>query len=107
LNVTPHVLDGLSVHRQEFKTTHGIRYMSYRLVDCLLAGMLASSQLTCTTYTWCLVYSLELPTMDRKIICSGHASKQPTNLYDIHLMPCVSSWTPDDGWKDHPKHVEW
>jgi hypothetical protein len=29
-----------------------------------------------------------------------------TNLYDIYLM-CVQSWTPDDGRKDRPKHVEW
>jgi len=34
-------------------------------------------------------------------------SKQSTNLYDIHLMLYVQSWTPDDGRKDRPKHVEW
>jgi len=34
---------------QDFQ--HSIRYMSYRLVNCLLA----SSQLTCMTYTWCCV----------------------------------------------------
>jgi hypothetical protein len=34
------------------------------------------------------------------------ASKQPQNLYDIYLMLYVQSWTPDDGWKDLPKHVE-
>jgi len=27
-------------------------------------------------------------------------SKQPQNLYDIYLMPCVQSLTPVDGWKD-------
>jgi hypothetical protein len=32
-------------------------------------------------------------------------SKQSTNLYDIYLMSYVQSWTPDDGWKDRPKHV--
>jgi len=37
----------------------------------------------------------------------GPASKQSTNLYDIHLMLYVQSWTPDDGRKDRPKHVEW
>jgi len=118
--------------------THSIRYtcMSYRLVDCLLAGTrwncsfiscrLASSQLTCMAYkyTWCCVYSLELLMMDGKTarnmwsdIASGHdmelqfhlvpASKQSTNLYDIYLMLCVQSWTPDDGRKDRLKHVEW
>ena len=34
------------------------------------------------------------------------ASKQSTNLYDIYLMLCVQSWTPDDGREDRPKHVE-
>ena len=49
------------------------------------------------------------------LLGSGHemelhlvpASKQSTNLYDTHLMLCVQSWTPDDGRKDCPKHVEW
>jgi hypothetical protein len=35
------------------------------------------------------------------------ASKQSSNLYDIYLMLCVQSSTPDDGWKDRSKHVEW
>jgi hypothetical protein len=35
------------------------------------------------------------------------ASGQSTNLYDIHLMLCVQSWTPDDERKDRPKHVVW
>jgi hypothetical protein len=35
------------------------------------------------------------------------ASKQSNNMYDIYLMLCVQSWTPDDGRKDRPKHVEW
>jgi len=34
-------------------------------------------------------------------------SKQSTNLYDIYLMLCVQSWTPDDGRKDRPTHSEW
>jgi len=34
------------------------------------------------------------------------ASKQPQNLYDIHLMLYVQSLTPDDGQRDRPKHVE-
>jgi len=36
----------------------------------------------------------------------GPASKKPTNLYDIYLILYVQSWTPDDGRKDRPKHVE-
>jgi len=34
-------------------------------------------------------------------------SKHSTNLYEIHLTLYVQSWTPDDGRKDRPKHVEW
>jgi len=34
------------------------------------------------------------------------AGKQPQNLYDIHLMMYVQFWTPDNGRKDRPKHVE-
>jgi hypothetical protein len=52
----------------------------YRFVDCLLAGT-----------RWNLV----------------PASKQSTNLYDICPKLYVQSWTPDDGRKDRPKHVEW
>jgi len=32
---------------------------------------------------------------------------QSTNLYDMYLMLYVQFWTPDDGRKDRPKHVEW
>jgi hypothetical protein len=42
--------------------TYNVRYMSYRLVDCLLA----SSQLACMTYTWRCMYSLELLMVDGK-----------------------------------------
>jgi hypothetical protein len=59
--------------------THNIRYMSYRLVDYLLAGT-----------RWNSFHLVP-------------ASMQSTNLYDIHLMLCVQSWTPDDG----QKHVDW
>jgi hypothetical protein len=41
------------------------------------------------------------------LLASGPASKQSTNLYDIYLTLYVQSRTPDDGQKDHPKHVEW
>jgi hypothetical protein len=60
--------------------TYSNTYMSYKFVDCMLAGT-----------RWNLVPS----------------SKQSTNLYDIHLMLYVQSWTPDDERKDRPKHEEW
>jgi len=49
---------------------HSIRYMSYRFADCMLAGIcpLACSQLTCMTYTWCCMYSLELLMMEGKTV---------------------------------------
>jgi len=28
-------------------------------------------------------------------------------IQDIYLMLCVQSWTPNDGQKDRPKHVDW
>ena len=69
LNITIHVLDGLSVHHQESKTVHTV------------SGV-------------CHTDSVAV------------ASKQPQNLYDIYLTLYVQSWTPDDGRKDRPKHVE-
>jgi hypothetical protein len=33
-------------------------------------------------------------------------SKQSQNLYDIYLMLYVQSYTPDNGRKDRPKHVD-
>jgi len=62
---------------------HSIRYISYRLVDYLLAGT-----------RWNYFHLVP-------------ASKQSTNLYDIYLMLCVQPRTPDHGRKDRPKHVEW
>ena len=40
-------------------------------------------------------------------LLASAASKQSTNLYDIYLKLYVHSWTPDDGRRDCPKHVEW
>jgi len=28
------------------------------------------------------------------------------NLYDINLLLCIQYWTPDDGQRNSPKHVE-
>jgi hypothetical protein len=42
--------------------------------------------------------------MDFHVVPAG---KQSNNLYDVYLILCVQSWTPDDGRKDRPKHVEW
>jgi len=34
------------------------------------------------------------------------ASKQSTKLYDTYYKLYAQSWSPDDGCKDHLKHVE-
>jgi len=34
------------------------------------------------------------------------ARKLSVNLYDIYLLLCVQCWTPDDGQRNCPKHVE-
>jgi hypothetical protein len=43
----------------------------------------------------------------RWLFANRPASKQSMNLYDIYRKLYVQSRTPDDGWKDHPKHAEW
>jgi len=78
---TLHVSGYLSAHHQESKTVHtasGI-YQTYS-ADCLLVGT-----------RWNILFPL--------------ASSQQ-NLFDIHLVLYEQSWTPDDGRKDRPKHVE-
>jgi hypothetical protein len=72
----------------------------------VLPSIIRSSRL----YTQHQVYVIQV----RWLLSSRHemfhlvlASMQSTNRYDIYLMPCVQSWTPDDGRKDRPKHVEW
>ena len=40
-------------------------------------------------------------------IChTGYADCSQHNLYDIYLLQCVQCWTPDDGQRYCPKHVE-
>jgi len=48
------------------------------------------------TYTYCCVYSSILMTL-----ASSHH-----NLYDLYLLLCVQCYTPDDGQRYCPKHVE-
>jgi len=83
LNITLHVSDGLSVHRQEFKTVH------------TASGICHTGSVTACWRAQDGTYFHLRPT-----------SKQSQNLYDIYLTLYVQSWAPDDGRKDHPKHVE-
>jgi hypothetical protein len=43
---------------------------------------------------------MELSSIPIPIASSQH------NLYDIYLLLCIQYWTPDDGQKTCPKHVE-
>ena len=86
-----------------------VYWISLYMFRTVFPSIIRSSRL----YTQHQVYVIEV----RWLFASGHlmelqfhlvpASKQSTNLYDIYLMLCVQSWTPDDGRKDRPKHVEW
>jgi len=42
--------------------------------------------------------------MDGSILIPLASSQQ--NLYDMYLLLCIQYWTPDDGQKTCPKHVE-
>ena len=75
-----HVSDRLSVHHQEFMTVHtatGICQADAAL--CLLAGKRWNSHPLASRHQY---------------------------LFNKCLLLYVQSWTPDDGRKDRPKHVE-
>ena len=89
--------------------------------DCINVSIVKPSRCTIFRVYWIWLYMLR--TVFPSIIRSSrlyiqhkvyviqvrwlHASMQSTNLYDIHLMLYVQSWTPDDGRKYRPKHVVW
>jgi len=73
---TLHVSDGLSVHHQESQNVH------------------TASGICQTDTADCLLAGTFPP-----------ASSQQY-LFDTYLMLYVQSQTPDDGWKDRPKHVK-
>jgi hypothetical protein len=82
--------------------THSIRYMSRRLGDLLACGHemefscpLASSQLTCMTYTWSCVYSLELlirterPSETRRVIFNEFENCASSWFYNRNISRCT------------------
>jgi hypothetical protein len=76
-----HVSDSFSVHRQESSTVHtaiGICHTGY--ADCLLAGS-----------GW------------NSFILIPHAVSITCMTY---VLLCVQCWTPDDGQRNCPKHIE-
>jgi hypothetical protein len=49
-------------------------------------------------------YGYLLASGDEMDLVPSH-SHQQAGMFDIHLLLYVQSWTPDDQWKDRPKHV--
>ena len=83
-NRTPHVLDSISVHQQEFSTVHaaiGTGHTGY--ADRLLARSswyhYQAVSITCMTYTYCCVYSTLLMT-DRETFRNMWSSIPKINL---------------------------
>jgi len=77
---------GRSFHSSEEgeNCTYSIRYISYRFCGCLLA----STQRTCMTDTWCCMYSLLLLMID------GKTSETCRMLFQnkLNLRYCASGW---------------
>jgi len=84
-------------------TIFRVSWISRYVFRTVFPSIIRSSRL----YTQHQVYVIQVS----GLLASGHEMKfhlvQSTNLYDIYLMLYVQSWTPDDGRKDRPKHVEW
>jgi hypothetical protein len=79
--ITLRVSDGLSIHHQESKTVHT-----------------SSDKHHTVSFTACYRAQDEFHLVP--------ASKQLQNTCDIYLKLYIQSWTPDDGRRDRPKHVE-
>ena len=74
-----HVSDGLSVRHQEFKTVH------------TATGICQTNTAAC---------------LQKQILLSACSASRQQYLFDICLLLYIQSWTPGDGRKDRPKHVE-
>ena len=75
--MTLHVSDSISVHHQESSTVHTTIHIGHTgHADCLLGHA------------------------DYLLASSQH------DVYDLYLLLCVQYWTPDDGQRYCPKHVE-
>ena len=53
-----------------------------------------------------IVRSVALCTQQYIQVMLTAAISSQHNLYDIYLLLCVRCWTPDDGQRNCPKHVE-
>ena len=84
---TLHVSDSSSVHHQGF-------------IHCTLSSVI------CHIYVIQVCRQLSSRTRMELQFHPGPARKLSTNLYDIHLCWVYSEWTPDDGQRNCPKHVD-
>jgi len=85
-----------------------IRYLWTRQVLSADGSSYASLSHSVTPHLIELIYAPAYPRTTRKnssSILIPLASSQ-RNLYDIYLFLCVQYWTPDNGQKTCPKHVE-
>ena len=81
-------------------TIFRVYWISLYMFRTVFPSIIRSSRL----YIQHQVYVIQV----RWLHASGPARWHAVNeLYDIYLMLYVQSWTPDDGRKDRPKHVEW
>jgi len=113
LHVVCHVLQLLSTHftfiglyivvyfysKTNYMHNFHVYWISLYMFRTVFPSIIRSSRL----YIQSQVYVIQVSWL----LASGPASKQSTNLYDIYLTLYVQFWTPDDGRKDRPKHVEW
>ena len=112
LNYSWRLWDRASIYSSIVKPTRCTIFWAYWIPLYMFRTVLPSIIKSPRLYTQHQVYVIQVSWL----LASGHGmelihplpdSKQSTNLYDIHLMLYVQSWTPDDVRKDRPKHVEW
>jgi hypothetical protein len=91
----------MSIVKPTRRTIFRVYWISLYMFRTVFPSIIRSPRL----YIQRQVYVIEF----RWLHASGHVpvSMQSTKLSDIHLTLYVQSWTPDDGRKDRPKHVEW
>ena len=89
------------IYIQQDATLHSLFYLETALH--VSGGTTTHHQECKQLYLQHLVFAT--PFLFPAAIASLLASSQ-YNLYDIYLLLCVHCWTPDDGQRNRPKHVE-
>jgi len=107
-----HVVTGRSQVWVGINSITRLHLVGYFYWITLYVSVFPSNIRSSRLYTQHQVYVIQVSLL----LASGHemerkfhllpSNKQSNNFYDIYMMLCVLSWTPDDGRKDHPKHVQ-